>query len=193
MKVNCDFLPNEYKSFLLNTKALMLSGIFFAGTVAICIVSLTATGQERAGLEQDKNRITSELATLVDQLRSITYDQATIQELITKFEFIQRAMGAVDYPYLRFYHSIEKALPQSPDTQLKRVSIKKLDKISGEQYLITGQAVARPDVTDFEKNLLLSESDGGRRKNFRDVRVRNVTAEPGGESWKFELEFTFLP
>jgi Tfp pilus assembly protein PilN len=191
MKVNCDFLPKEYKSFLLDVQALAVVLVLTALTAGACVFSLTAAARERATLTSDNQRAQSDLADVINQLKSVTYDQVAIQELITKFQFIQRAMGASDYPYLRFYQKLENALPRSPETQLKKVAVQQLQRQDGERFSISGKARERTDITQFEKNMDRSRS--GTRQDFQEVKILNSTYDPRAEEWSFEMQFTFVP
>lgn len=112
MKVSCDFLPHEHKSFLLATKALVVAIVMLVASLASCLSFYRSYLREISVLEKEVNEKSGELAKLDSRLNSITYDQAKIKELITKFQFIQTAMGATDYPYLRFFQSLEDALPR---------------------------------------------------------------------------------
>lgn len=190
MKVNCDFLPVEYKSFLLDTTALGMAVAFAAATLVACTFSFTRAASERSRLTKEQGRLSNELTEVINQLRSITYDQAAIQDLITKFNFIQKAMGATDYPFLRFYQALENALPRTSDTQLKRISITKLTKSDGERFAILGRAESRSDVTQFEKSLVQSRT--GAKQNFQEVKVLSTAVEKT-DQWTFEMQFTFVP
>lgn len=191
MKVNCDFLPKEYKSFLLDVRALVVVIVLTALTAGACVFSLTAAARERSTLGNDNQRAQAELADVINQLKSVTYDQVAIQELITKFQFIQRAMGASDYPYLRFYQKLENALPRSPETQLKKVAVFQLQRQEGERFSISGKARERTDITQFEKNM--DRSRAGTKQDFQEVKVLNSTYDPREDQWSFEMQFTFVP
>ncbi len=193
MKVSCDFLPSEYKSFLLDTKFLVVSMVIFVATFVSVSTNLAFTAKTKSVLNKNKDALTTEVAEVSNRLRAITYNQAAIQELKTKFEFIQQAMGAKDYPYLRFYQSLEDALPRTAETGLKRVWLQRLNRMGGERYSVTGSARRRSDVTSFEKRMIVSKTKVKSRTNFTDVKVVSNTYNGKDDNWTFEMQFVFLP
>ncbi len=198
MKVNCDFLPQEYKSFLLDTRALAIAVCLAVTTVIGCIWSISSNSAEKARLTKENGKLSGEVAEVVNQLKSISYDQAAIQDLITKFQFIQKAMGATDYPYLRFYQALELSLPKSNETGLKSVQIARLTKTEGEKFTLSGRARSpsenagsgRSEITKFEKSLHPSRS--GNKQNFQDVKVLSTVNEAKTDDWSFEMQLPFL-
>lgn len=196
MKVNCDFLPQEYKSFVLNVKALGFLVVFALASSAIAYLNHSDYADKLKGHEGQIRQAEEEIAILQNKIASKTFNQGEIRELIDKFNFIREAVGARDFPYLRFYHSLEKAIPVGEVDGSRRVAIKNLSEGRGNKYKMQGLARHWEDLLRFERNLNTStfhdpvtNSD---HKNFTGVTMGGWTRDESG-NLSFVCEFTFTP
>ena len=106
MKVNCNFLPKEYSAFLLDTRSLVLSILIWLLSVGVWF---NAIKKENEGVKEATKSVTKWRANKQAIERDITaqnYPQDRIRRLIEKFKFIQKSMGQVPRPFLRFYQSL---------------------------------------------------------------------------------------
>ncbi len=97
-------------------------------------------------------------------------------------------MGKEDFPYLRFYQSLEEAVPTGDDDGTRRIAIKGLKKGAGSRWSLAGLAKHWEDVLKFEDSMNASKWD--LKKNFKDVEVFNITIDTDG-SYTFDMQFSF--
>lgn len=194
MKVTTDFLPTQYKSFILDTKSLGLMVVIGIGSVAFCGFQYQKVKDESAGLDEQKAAVERRISQKEASIAKKSYDQETIKRLIDKFKFIQTAVGQRDFPYLRFYHHLELAIPIDESTNQRRLAIKQMDG-NGGQFKIRGLALHWDDLLRFERNLL----DSSFNDPIQNRNKKNFTSFTMG-GWKkteegieFDAEFTFNP
>lgn len=195
MKVVCDFLPQEYKSFVLDVRALGVLVALTLGTAAFAALTHFDYDDKVKGLNQQIRKESDEISNLDNKINSKSYNQSEIQELIDKFNFIKEAVGARDFPYLRFYHALERAIPIGEEDGSRRVALKAMTEGRDSRYQVQGLARHWDDLIRFEQNLNNSKYEdkqqGQQIKNFSDVKMGGWTRSNEGIS--FTCEFTFLP
>lgn len=192
MKVVTDFLPTEYKSFVLNVRALGVLVVFALGTAAVCFLNHKDFKDQLVGLEGQIKRENEEIGILVNKINSKSYNQQEIRELIDKFNFIKEAVGARDFPWLRFYHSLERTIPIDETDGTRRVAIKVLSGGRGNQWRLQGIAKHWDDLLRFEKNLNEStfvDPDRGEVKNFGGVKMGGWVKTDAGVDFSADFEF----
>jgi len=206
MKINCDFLPGEYKAVRRNLK-LMFAAI--AVWVLTALLLSYKAYSYRAQLKEVDAQVASQetnISLLEGQINAVKYPQDKIKTLIEKFRFIQQAMGSEDYPYLEFFQALEEAVPVSEDSGLRRIAITGLKQSAGAKWELKGAAVHWDDILKFEDRLNestfdrpIESADGAirhvKKKNFRAVRVFTVDTGSGKGSGvvTFQMEFEFDP
>lgn len=193
MKVVCDFLPQEYKSFVLDVRALGVLVALTLGTAAVCLLTHYDYDDQVRGLNQQMGKERDEIVSLDNKINSKSFNQSEIQELIDKFNFIKEAVGARDFPWLRFYHSFERAIPIGEEDQQRRVAVKAMTEGRDGRWQVQGVARHWDDLIRFEQNLNASTFTDPQQeqalKNFVDVRMGGWTRTNDGVS--FTAEFTF--
>jgi hypothetical protein len=194
LKVTTDFLPAEYKSFVFDGR---MAGVLLAFAVlsgAVCGTWSVHYKDVLKGLEKEIGKREEEIAALENRINSKSYNQAEIQELIDKFNFIREAVGARDFPYLRFYHAFEQTIPIDEATGARRIAISELTKSRGGRYKVHGLAKHWDDLLRFEQNLNASsyrESEsGGEMRNFAEVRMGAWESTDKGVDFTAEFVFT---
>lgn len=194
MKVTTDFLPPEYKSFVFNTKAAVALVGFALLSAGVCGMYHLHFKDVAKGLNQEISKRSEDIRLLENRINSKSYNQAEIQTLIGKFNFIKDAVGARDFPYLRFYHSLEQTIPIDESTGARRMAILELTKSRAGKYKLHGLARHWDDLLRFEENLNASvfpDPESGRDlKNFRDVRMGAWDSTADGID--FTCEFSFV-
>ena len=195
MKVVIDFLPSEYKSFVLDVRALGVLVVFALATVAVCFLNHKDYEDRIKGLDTQITREQGEIGSLEQKIRKKSYNQEEIQMLIDKFNFIREAVGARDHPFLRFYHCFEKAIPIGEEDGKRRVAIKSLSEGRAGRYRVHGLARHWDDLLAFEDNLNSSTFFDPQRQvevtNFSAVKMGSWTQTEAGID--FTAEFTFQP
>jgi len=184
-RVNCNFLPLEQRAFILDKKVMYASVAFWVGSMAVWFFVFVGhtnkvkelTGQKTVQ-EREKNAVLAERA-------ATTFPQAQIQRLIARFSFIKQAMGANDFPWLRFYQSVEDAM-LSVDGG-RKVGIVSLKRAGEKLWTIDGEAEDWKDATRLEEQMVASTYLG--KKNFSEVRLLNYRAAEKG--YRFTLQFNF--
>ncbi len=198
MKVNCDFLPQKYKAYIINYKLLFVDLVL----LVLLILAGVGTGMSFSSRIAREEKIlkakNAELSRQRNILNSISYDQERIRRLIVQFRFIQQAMGQSDFPYLDFYLALEHAIPVSDETGRKRVAITSLTPVRGlRRWKLSGVAYHWDDVLKFEANLNASKSlrkdspEGPKKKDFSSINVQKIEYE--GDKVNFEMEFEYMP
>lgn len=190
MKVTCDFLPREYKAYHLDKQVLTVSVVAWAVSIALFAWLSFSLTREVAGLKSKVTSVEADLQRVREDRRSQLYPQERIRELKSKFEFIKQAMGAKDFPYLRFYQTLEDSVPA--DDGQRKAYIKSLRR-EGNQITLEGEARGWRDAREFEKRLSVSEVGpaGSRRKNYSDVRLLSCNAIQGGKGYTFTITANF--
>lgn len=189
MKVSCDFLPNEYKSFILDTRALILLGIIVAASLLVSVVTAGTYSSKIKRLEGDNNSLNAKKGRLAQEAKVKNYPQDRIRALINKFRFIRQALGKEDFPYLRFYQSLEDAIPKGEDDGTRRIGVTGLKGGAGGRWSLAGTARHWEDVLKFED--LMNSSTWENKKNFADVQVFNITVDKDG-TYTFDMQFRFV-
>lgn len=194
MKVVTDFLPSEYKSFVFDLRSAGVLILFLVVSVGLSSIYHFNFKDITKGLENEIRKRSADIATLENRINSKSYNQAEINNLIGKFEFIKEAVGKTDFPYLRFYQSFERTIPIDEATGARRISIGELTKTRSGVYRVAGVARHWDDLLRFEERLNTStfhdaESDRD-LKNFSGVKMGSWSASEKGI--EFTAEFTFL-
>ncbi len=195
MKVTVDFLPKEYKSFVLDTRALTLLVAMILATGASAFLTNKDYTDKLKGLETQVKRQQEEINVINNKIASKSYNQEEIRELIDKFNFIREAVGARDFPYLRFFHSFERAIPVDENDGKRRIAVKSMTEGRGNEYKVVGLARHWDDLLRFEEALNRSTFRdpllGNEAKNFAGVRMGGWNRTEDGIT--FTVEFTFTP
>lgn len=189
MKVCCDFLPNEYKSFILDTRSLILLGIIVGASLLVSVVTVGSYSSKIKRLEKDNNNLNATKGRLAQDAKVKNYPQSRIRALINKFRFIRQALGKEDFPYLRFYQSLEEAIPTGEDDGSRRIGVTGLKPGAANRWSLSGLAKHWEDVLKFEDTMNASTWDG--KKNFKDVQVFNITVDNTG-AYTFDMQFSFV-
>lgn len=184
-RVNCNFLPLEQRAFILEKKVLLAS-------ILCWVVSFGIFASVFAGQKAEAGKLTVKIkeqerekgAVLADRAAT-QYPQDQIQALMDKFQFIQKAMGANDFPWLRFYQSIEDAMVGGEGG--RKVSIISLKRCGDKCWTLEGESDDWKDATRFEEQLIASTY--GTKKNFGDVRLLNYRQADKG--YRFTIQFNF--
>lgn len=184
-RVNCNFLPLEQRAFIMEKKVLAIS-------IACWLVSFGIWTSVFAGQTREASKLTTKIkeqerekaAVLADRAAT-QYPQDQITALKDKFEFIQKAMGANDFPWLRFYQSLEDAMVSGEGG--RKVSIISLKRCGDKCWTLDGESEDWKDATRFEEQLIASAYQG--KKNFGDVRLLNYRQAEKG--YRFTLQFNF--
>lgn len=194
MKVTTDFLPPEYKSFVFDVRMAGVMLVFAVLSGAFCGMWSVHFKDVIKGLEKEIGKREEEISSLENRINSKSYNQAEIQELIDKFNFIKDAVGARDFPYLRFYHSFEQTIPIDEATGARRIAIAELTKTRGGKYKVHGLARHWDDLLRFEQNLnasVFTDSESNReRPNFAGVKMGAWESTDKGVDFTAEFVFT---
>ena len=184
-RINCNFLPLENRAFILERKVL-------AGSIICWGISLAVWGSVFAGQTREAYKLQTKIkeqerekAAVQADRAATQYPQDQIQALIDKFSFIQKAMGANDFPWLRFYQSIEDAMLGGEGG--RKVSIISLKRCGDHCWTLEGEAEDWKDATRFEEQLNASTYNG--KKNFSDVRLLNYRQAEKGYRFTLQLNF----
>jgi Tfp pilus assembly protein PilN len=137
---------------------------------------------------------------LQNEIDKVKYPQREIRELIQKYRFIKQALGSDDFPFLRYFEALEKAVPRNPDNGDRQVAISTLKQGVGAKWSLQGVARHWDDILKFESNMnnsvsVLKVASGGQEvnksvTNFRGVRIFQVDQSEAGAA-KFDMEFEF--
>ena len=184
-RVNCNFLPLEQRAFILERKVL--------GVGVLCwLISFAIWGSVWAGQSKEAAKLTlkikeqeREKGAVIADRAATQYPQDQIQRLIDKFSFIQKAMGANDFPWLRFYQSIEDAM--SSGEQGRKLSVISLKRCGEKCWTLEGESEDWKDATRLEEQLIASTY--GTKKNFSDVRLLSYRSAEKG--YRFTMQFNF--
>lgn len=193
MKVTTDFLPSEYKSFVFDIRMATVLVALALLSGAVCAMYHVHYQDVAKKLQKEINKQSEDIRILENRINSKSYNQGEIQELISKFNFIKDAVGARDFPYLRFYHSLEKTIPIDEGSGARRLAILELTRSRSGKYKLHGLSRHWDDLLRFEQNLVESrylDSESGRELvNFRDVHMGAWETTPDGID--FTCEFVF--
>lgn len=184
-RVNCNFLALEQRAFIMEKKVLWTS-------VTCWVLSLAVWGSVFAGQTREASKLQTKIkeqerekAAVQADRAATQYPQDQIQALIAKFGFIQKAMGANDFPWLRFYQSIEDSMVSGEGG--RKVSIISLKRVGEKGWTLEGESEDWKDATRFEEQLASSSYQG--KKNFDKVRLLNYRQAEKG--YRFTLQFDF--
>jgi hypothetical protein len=187
MRVNCNFLPLEHRAFILDKKVMAIAVLVWIASVGMW-VSVFANQSKEAGTLASKIKDQERERNAVIADRSATqYPQDQIQRLIDKFSFIRDAMGVTDFPYLRFYQSLEDAVAGGVNG--RKVNIVSLKRCGDKCWTLEGDAEHWSDATAFEEAMIASQY--GTKKNFSDVRLLNYRNIDKDKGYRFVLQFNF--
>lgn len=187
MRVNCNFLPLEQRAFILDRKVMAVAVLFWvlsAGMWVTVFANQTAEALKLTSKIKDQER---ERNAVIADRSATQYPQDQIQRLIDKFSFIQTAMGVNDFPYLRFYQSLEDAISGGPSG--RKVAIVSLKRCGDKCWTLEGEAEHWSDATQFEEQMIASAY--GTKKNFSDVRLLNYRSIDKDKGYRFVVQFTF--
>lgn len=184
-RVNCNFLPLEHRAFI--SEKTVLAASLACWLISFGIWTSVFAGQTReAGKlaikikEQERERD----AVLADRAAT-QYPQDQIKALMDKFQFIQKAMGANDFPWLRFYQSLEDAMVGGEGG--RKVSIISLKRCGDRCWTLEGESEDWKDATRFEEQLIASSYLS--KKNFSEVRLLKYWQVEKGYRCTLQLNF----
>jgi Tfp pilus assembly protein PilN len=192
MRVKCNFLPVEQRAFILERKVMGLSVLLYVITVGIFAIVFMAQKKDADQLTKQIKSKELERAGVQEERNQMQYPQERIQRLIDHFSFIQKAMGVNDFPWLRFYQSLEDSIPLS-DSGRRGVYVTRLDRQGEKQWQLEGEAEDWKDAARFEESLAASAYASGAqaKKNFAEVRLLNYRALDGAKGYRFRIQFLF--
>ena len=184
-RVNTNFLPLEHRAFILDRKVMYVSIAVWIASGAVWFFVFAGHASKVRDLTRQKSEQEREKNAVLAERAATTFPQSQIQRLIDRFSFIKKAMGANDFPWLRFYQSLEDAMLSGE--QGRRVSILTLKRAGERLWTIDGEAEDWKDATRFEEQMVASSYLG--KKNFSEVRLLNYRAAEKG--YRFTLQFNF--
>lgn len=189
MRVNCNFLPLEYRAFVLDRKVLVVAGLVWVVSVGMWLSVFANQTREASGVSTKIKEKERERQAVIADRAATQYPQDQIQRLIDKFGFIQKAMGVNDFPWLRFYQALEDAI--SGGAGGRKCSLVSLKRCGDRCWKLEGEAEHWTDATAFEEAMIASTY--GTKKNFSNVRLLNYRSVEGKDSrgYKFTMEFDF--
>jgi hypothetical protein len=191
MRASCNFLPPEHRAFLLDRRILTVSGLLFA--ISFCAWGSVIAARTR-GLAQLRATISGlerEQTIVQNQQAKLKYPQEKIQHLIDQFNFIQKAAGGDDFPWLRFYQAIEAAVPTDEEGR-RLIYIEHMERLNAKSWLIKAQAADLKDATRFEEQLSASESPPSHHQ-FVSVHLVSSRMAHTERRGHFQLQFDFEP
>lgn len=194
MKVNCNFLPLDYRAYILEAKVLAISVLLYVLSAGIWATVFVGHSKEVKNLGNKIRQKQQEKVTIQEERAQTVYPQERITKLIDQFSFIQKAMGAKDFPWLRFYQSLEDAIPTA-DSGRRGVFFVRLIRSGERSWQLEGEAEDWRDATKFEEELIKSSyatQGQAAKRNFSDVRLISYIAVEGGKGYRFKLEFSFV-
>lgn len=188
-----NFLPKEYHAFLLDRRTLYISVAVWILSVMIWSVKIRSewkkVDQATQKVRQAESLKQAEEAALAQKI----YPKERIQSLIDRFQFIQEAMGQVPRPYLRFYQSLEDAIPISGSGG-RGVYIVRLNNKGGPAYEVEGEARTWEDALQFENNLKQSiyQKEEFKNPNFQNVKLNRSYRLQGTTGYRFYIDLEFV-
>lgn len=194
MKVTTDFLPPEYKSFVFDSKMAVGLALLAVVSAAVCGMYHVRNRDVAKGLKSEIVKRSDEIQVLEQKINTKSYNQSEIQELIDKFNFIRDAVGARDFPYLRFHHALEGTIPIDDGSGARRVAIQELTKARSGKYKVHGLARHWDDLLRFERNLNESVfTDPATKRELKNFgQVRMGAWETTQDGIDFTAEFVFI-
>jgi len=188
MKVNCNFLPKEYHAFHLDMKVMVISVVLWVGSLGVFFFAIRSGLKGKDEAKGLVRTVQSKKTTVESVIRAQTYPQDRIIGLKEKFEFIGRAMGESPKPFLRFFQSLEDAIPVT-GAGGRGVYISRLSqRAGGNTYSLEGASKTWTDALRFEDNLTKSEYDG--QPNFPYVKLTKSFRTDDGY-YRFDMELKF--
>jgi len=194
MKINCNFLPQENRAFILEWKAFCVAIGLYVLSAFVFLYVFRVNSRESGELEKKMKVVKQEQMEIRQEREQMQYPQDRIQRLIDQFSFIQKAMGAKDFPWLRFFQSIEDSIPMG-ESGRRGVYLTRMVPSGEKNWQMEGVAEDWKDATRFEELLLSStyaSTGQPAKRNFSDVRLVNYRAVDGGRGYAFRIELSFV-
>jgi hypothetical protein len=185
MRVNCNFLPLEHRAFMLEKKVLAASVAFWVFSVVMWTSVFANQTKEASKLGTKIKEQQREQGQDLAERAATQFPQDQIQRLNDRYLFIHKAMGANDFPWMRFYHALDRCLASGDGG--RKASIVSLKRCGEKCWTLEGECEDWKDSTRFEEQMIASAS--GNKKNFADVRLLNYRSVDKG--YRFTVQFNF--
>lgn len=192
MKVNMNFLPKEHHAFLLDRRTMYISIAVWVLSMMIWTFKIRMEWKEVLESTQKVRQAASLMQAEEAALKNKIYPKERIQSLIDRFQFIQEAMGQIPRPYLRFYQSLEDAIPTGSGG--RGVYIVRLNPKGGTAYELEGEARTWEDALQFESNLKGSQyqKEEFKSQNFQNVKLNRSYRLQGTSGYRFYIDLEFV-